>query len=120
VVVVVVVVAVVVVVLVVVVAVCGGCGGCGGMAVSVAVVAVVAVSLCNAGDHVRARVCELVCECACSGACMVCSNGGIMGSVYMGLTQDVQMGCLGVGGGSYSVLVRPLIPCTLCRVVSRG
>lgn len=33
------------------------------------------------------------------------SNGGIMGSVFMGLTQDVKQGCLGVGGGPYSLLL---------------
>jgi len=33
------------------------------------------------------------------------SNGGIMGSVYMGLTTDVTEGCIGVGGGPYSLMV---------------
>lgn len=33
------------------------------------------------------------------------SEGGIFGSVYMSLTQDVTRGCLGVPGGPYSLLL---------------
>ena len=36
----------------------------------------------------------------------VCSDGGIMGTVYMSLTTDVQLGCIGVGGGPFGLLVR--------------
>eukprot|EP00456_Euglypha_rotunda_P033856 TRINITY_DN2611_c0_g1_i3.p1 TRINITY_DN2611_c0_g1~~TRINITY_DN2611_c0_g1_i3.p1 ORF type:complete len:310 (-),score=28.65 TRINITY_DN2611_c0_g1_i3:19-948(-) len=33
------------------------------------------------------------------------SNGGILGTVYMATSTDVTRGCLGVGGGSYSLLL---------------
>jgi len=33
------------------------------------------------------------------------SQGGILGSVYMGITTDVQRGVLGVGGGPYGMLL---------------
>jgi len=33
------------------------------------------------------------------------SQGGIMGSVYMALSTDVQLGCIGVGGGPFGLLL---------------
>lgn len=44
------------------------------------------------------------------------SQGGIMGTVYCALSQDVTAGVIGVGGGPFGILVGA---CLLCRVSYR-
>lgn len=45
------------------------------------------------------------------------SQGGIMGTVYCALSQDVTAGVIGVGGGPFGILVGA---CLLCRVSYRN